>query len=78
MNAPDWSHWHGMYDVAYDFYFKLIPHGRQHAKKVGKEKEFNEFVNKILNRPEHKWFFGLPKEEREKIAEFYRKRYGEK
>jgi hypothetical protein len=78
MNGADWSHWHGLYDVAYDFYFKLIPHGRQAAKKVGKEKEFNEFVNEILNRPEHKWFFGLPKEEREKIAEYYRKRYGEK
>lgn len=39
--APDYAHWHGMYEVAERFYMGLIPQASEIAqqKKIGKEAE---------------------------------------
>jgi hydroxylamine dehydrogenase len=34
MMAPDYAHWHGMYEVAEDFYMKLIPEARAIAARA--------------------------------------------
>ena len=74
MMAPDYAHWHGMFEVAERFYMELIPQAREiaeHAKKdAGKVKEFDaveKVINDILERPEHKWF-EEEKEKRNKTA----------
>jgi hypothetical protein len=61
MMAPDYAHWHGMYEVAERFYMELIPqarelchHGKEHGKKAGAEK-VEKLIADILARPEHKW-----------------------
>ena len=70
MMAPDYAHWHGMYEVAERFYMELIPQAREiaeHAKEHGKETEAEEAltaINQILARPEHAWF-----EAQKKLAE---------
>ncbi|MBI5068247.1 MAG: hydroxylamine oxidoreductase [Deltaproteobacteria bacterium] len=61
MMAPDYAHWHGMYEVAEDFYMKLVPQARElaHAAEVRGEKAKAEavraVVDRILARPEHAW-----------------------
>lgn len=62
MMAPDYAHWHGMYEVAERFYIELIPQAQElaaHAREEGKEAEATEVTNAIeavLARPEHQWF----------------------
>lgn len=62
MQAPDYTHWHGMYEVADRFYMELIPEAREiaaHARKKGNlisAKLVEDTIKAILSRPEHKWF----------------------
>ena len=62
MMAPDYAHWHGMYEVADRFYMQLIPQAREladRAEKVGKKSEAEatrKFIDELLQRPEHSWF----------------------
>jgi len=62
MMAPDYAHWHGMYEVAERFYQQLIPQARELAheadeanKKTEGDAVFN-VIDEILARPEHQWF----------------------
>jgi hypothetical protein len=61
MMAPDYAHWHGMFEVADRFYMKLIPQAREiakHAAAAGKPdaaKAVNTVIDEILARPEHRW-----------------------
>lgn len=61
MMAPDYAHWHGMFEVAQRFYQGLIPQAREllrDAAQSGKAKEalaVNEVIDAILARPEHAW-----------------------
>jgi len=62
MMAPDYTHWHGMFEVADRFYMKLIPQAREladHADKDGKKTQaraVRKMIDGILARPEHSWF----------------------
>jgi hydroxylamine dehydrogenase len=62
MMAPDYAHWHGMFEVAENFYTKLIPQARaiaEEAIKNGKATEGQAVlssIDELLARPEHKWF----------------------
>ncbi len=64
MMAPDYTHWHGMYEVAERFYQELIPQAREilhHAAEDGKAAEaakVKAVIEGILQRPEHQWFEG--------------------
>jgi cytochrome c553 len=61
MMAPDYAHWHGMYEVAERFYQELIPEAREiieHARKTGKGAQataVDNVIKEILARPEHQW-----------------------
>lgn len=81
MMGSDWSHWNGMYEVALNFYFDLIPHADEAVAAKGNrkvEKAWEEMKKEILSRQEHLWKSGLSKEDREKIVDYYQKRYGKK
>ncbi len=64
MMAPDYAHWHGMFEVADRFYIHLIPQARElarRAEEAGKTREagaVNAVINGILSRPEHRWLKG--------------------
>ncbi len=66
MMAPDYAHWHGMYEVAQRFYVHLIPEARALAKEAanrGKKKEakaVESVIASILARPEHAWQGAAP------------------
>ncbi len=62
MMAPDYAHWHGMFEVAERFYKEFIPQARElaeHAAEEG-EQEVAEAIEKaiqdVLDRPEHEWY----------------------
>ncbi len=61
MMAPDYTQWHGLFEVADRFYTKLIPQARgilQQAAKEGKKAQaeaVRTVIDGILQRPEHAW-----------------------
>jgi hypothetical protein len=61
MMAPDYAHWHGMFEVAERFYEKFIPQAREIAHKAAAEgkteqaRAVNAVLDEILARPEHRW-----------------------
>jgi hypothetical protein len=62
MMAPDYAHWHGMYEVAERFYQELVPQAREladHAEEHGNAAgaaAVRKAIDAILARPEHAWF----------------------
>ncbi|MEZ4294310.1 MAG: multiheme c-type cytochrome [Polyangiaceae bacterium] len=61
MMAPDYTHWHGMYEVADRFYTKLLPEAHEitrRAAEAGKKEKagrVEQVIAEILARPEHRW-----------------------
>lgn len=65
MMGPDYTHWHGTYDLAKNFYSKLVPEleeliaagstsqdqGKQDAAKALRAK-----LEEILGTPDHRWY----------------------
>jgi hydroxylamine dehydrogenase len=62
MMAPDYAHWHGMFEVAERFYKDLIPQARELADAAGKAGNakaadaVRRVIDDILARPEHQWY----------------------
>lgn len=59
MMAPDYAHWHGMYEVAERFYMQLIPQAREiveHARGQAGVEDVERFIAELLARPEHAWY----------------------
>jgi hypothetical protein len=61
MMAPDYAHWHGMYEVAERFYMQLVPQARELAHQAGEAGQsaqataVEQVIAAILERPEHAW-----------------------
>ena len=68
MMGPDYTWWHGFYEVAKHFYTEFLPEAEALLPGVTAEAKAMD---------DHKWLQGLSKEEREKIQQYYQKRYGE-
>ncbi|MFH0822698.1 MAG: multiheme c-type cytochrome [Pseudomonadota bacterium] len=77
MMGPDYTWWHGLYEVSKHFYEKFIPEvekimgGKSAAEPILKEFVFSD--------PRHKWYKdGMSKEEIERQNRYYQQRYGGK
>jgi hypothetical protein len=68
MMGPDYTQWHGFYEIAHRFYIELIPQAERLLPGVTAE---------FMNSDFHKWTQGLSPEEREQIRKFYQERYGQ-
>ena len=61
MMGPDYTHWHGMFEVADRFYVELIPQAREITHRAAQEgkadaaKAADAVIDEILARPEHAW-----------------------
>ncbi len=65
MMGPDYTHWHGTYEIARNFYSEYIPELRELAdhnmhsdngeKRVAAEK-LNALIDSTLNSNNHKWY----------------------
>ncbi len=78
MMAPDYTHWHGMYEVAERFYMELIPQAREMADHAGGSagRAVHAVINDILARPEHIWFTEGAEGAAELIRQQMEARYG--
>ncbi len=89
MFAPDYTQWHGFFEVAENFYMKFLPQVMEiieHAKAEGGDKaaaaeEVAQLVEETLAMEGHRWFTGSEPPEvkaaRQKAAMEFKKRYGE-
>ena len=50
MMGPDYTWWHGIYDVGQHFYFKFLPEVRE----LG-DTEANAYIDQLLQDPMHQW-----------------------
>ena len=88
MMAPDYTHWHGTYEIAQHFYTEFIPELREliedamdsgDAAKIKAAKKLEAKIEEVLNTDDHKWFIGKtdPAEAaaRKKAAEDFKARY---
>jgi len=70
MAGPDYTWWHGLYEVSKVFYTEFIPAARALDSKI-----VDDTINTM---PEHDWFTkGLTKEQIQQILDFYKTRYGQ-
>jgi hydroxylamine dehydrogenase len=89
MMAPDYTQWHGFFEVAERFYIHFVPQVKKACRKTIRKKGSNSAaakevlskLNEILNREEHQWFLGkMSQEEKSKrkaAAEEFKKRYAQ-
>ena len=87
MMGPDYTQWHGNFEVADRFYNEFIPElrelieeGRKHGKTTAAN-QVEEAMNEVLNSEMHKWFLGKmdPEEAAKRKEDFekFRERYTE-
>lgn len=82
MMAPDYTHWHGMYEVAERFYIEFIPQAREYVEHAREEGRMDDaaaveaVIDGILAKPEHEWFEGGAEEFTKRIQKAMEERYG--
>ncbi len=79
MNGPDYTWWHGLYEVAKHTYFKWIPELKEVVhKKDGNEKFADEMLAKYFKPIDgHSWYFdGMSKDQIDKVRKGFEERYG--
>jgi hypothetical protein len=67
MMAPDYTHWHGTYEVARRFYSEFVPQlqtliekhlASPDAEKAGAAKALKARLDEVLASEDHKWSIG--------------------
>jgi len=73
MSGPDYAWWHGIYEVAKNFYDEFLPE----VKHIAGNELYEELSKKYLESDiRHEWYTkGMSKEQLEKIQQFYKQRY---
>ena len=66
MMGPDYTQWHGFYEVAKHFYNDFLPEAEQAEPGV---------TRSLLSTEWHRWKAGLKPEELKQILDFYQQRY---
>ncbi len=80
MMGPDYTHWHGMYEVAKHFYTEFLPlvieTAEGHSAEMGKT--YKARVERLLEEDQHVWLKGLSQQEVDDLKKTYQQRYREK
>ena len=79
MMAPDYTHWHGMFEVAERFYMELIPQAREIIEQAGAPagaRAAGRMLDDVLSRPEHAWFSEGAEGQAARIRAEMDRRYG--
>jgi predicted CxxxxCH...CXXCH cytochrome family protein len=79
MMGPDYTHWHGMYEVSKHFYMKFLPAVIEVAEGASAElgEKYRRKVDAMMAEEEHVWKHGLDAKEAEELRRSYEERYGE-
>jgi len=80
MSGPDYAWWHGIYDVAKNFYTELLPEAKEACERAGKPEVYEKLLAKYIDgRPEHEWFTkGFDPKRVEEMKKYYLERYNQK
>lgn len=68
MMGPDFTQWHGFYEIGKHFYNKFLPEA---------ESLLPGSTRSVLAMPEHAWKKGMTKEQIAEMLSFYQQRYGD-
>ena len=68
MQGPDYTQWHGFYEVAQTFYMKFLPEAEKLMPGVTKN---------VADSPDNQWTKGLSKEQIQQQIDYYKKRYNQ-
>ena len=89
MMGPDYTQWHGFFEVAHRFYMEFVPQMRElihEGERAGGSKataarRLNARLDEVLNSEQHRWFLGKmsPGElaARKAASEEFKKRYAQ-
>jgi hydroxylamine dehydrogenase len=89
MFAPDYTQWHGFFEVAERFYMEFIPQVEEIiSANLGKDEikskaasDVKDILEKTLRQPNHLWFSGKEPDEvkkaRQKAMDEFKKRYAD-
>jgi len=55
MFAPDYTHWHGMYEISRNFYQEFLPEVQELADHAGQGEKYKKHIEALLAKPEHIW-----------------------
>lgn len=66
MMGPDYTQWHGFFEVSKIFYTEFVPEAERLLPGVSTD---------VMNSDYHKWTKGLTKEELQQQIDFYKERY---
>ena len=79
MMGPDYTHWHGMYEVGKHFYTEFLPAVVETAAKKSPElkEKYEKKIAEMLTAEEHAWLKGLTPEEAESLRKMYKERYNQ-
>jgi hypothetical protein len=88
MMGPDYTHWHGTYEIAQHFYIKMVPElehlieqgeASKDAAKQKAAKALQAKLDEVLNSQNHKWYLNKldPNEakKRKEAAAAFKARY---
>ncbi len=88
MMGPDYTHWHGTYEVAKHFYSEFVPELRRltaeakqsgDAKKIELAAKLEQKLDEVLNSENHRWYLNrmdsAEQQRRQKQREDFQKRY---
>ncbi len=91
MMGPDYTHWHGTYEVAQHFYVKFIPELEKLVRKgeasadpkmKAAARTLQAKLDEVLNSDDHKWYLNKMSEKQKAIRkaaiEEFKKKYGKK
>ncbi|MDM8536987.1 multiheme c-type cytochrome [Desulfobacterales bacterium HSG17] len=55
MHAPDYTHWHGLYEISRNFYQEFLPEVQELADHAGQGEKYKKLIADMLAKPEHLW-----------------------
>jgi len=77
MHAPDYVHWHGLYEISRNFYHDFLPEVQELADHAGKGDKYKKIIQDLLAQSEHIWIrTGGSAELMKLIEEEQKLRYG--
>jgi hypothetical protein len=90
MMGPDYTHWHGTYEVAKHFYSEMVPELRElihrgqesgDERKAAAAQALDAKLDEVLNSADHRWYLNKmdPAEQkaRQQRQEDFKKRYSD-
>lgn len=79
MMGPDYTHWHGMYEVSKHYYTEFLPAVVEATatRSPEMEQKYGRRIAELLTHEEHRWMKGLDPKEAEALRKTYLERYNQ-